>query len=234
MHHWKPWLVPLDHWTDEEKFQIKETGKIAPQEHGSLEYLGRQIIRFEDNGPLTLGLPETYFDSVEATLEMNLKPVQSPPKLERFADVKEDMELSEKEAKVFRAALGRLAWIAVSLPPIQFQTNFVACFQAKPTQSGMAALKDAVRHMKKYRFRLSVSLFVCLFAWLAAWLFVFVFVFYLPVCFAACLSVCLASQLSAVCLSVFLPRCLCCQCALWGVWNSRSRAGVPQEKRTPA
>ena len=75
---------------------------------------------------------------------------------------------------------------------------------------------------------------VCLFAWLAAWLFVFVFVFYLPVCFAACLSVCLASQLSAVCLSVFLPRCLCCQCALSGVWNSRSRARVPQEKRTPA
>ena len=81
---------------------------------------------------------------------------------------------------------------------------------------------------------LSVSLFVCLFAWLAAWLFVFVFVFYLPVCFAGCLSVCLASQLSAVCLSVFLPRCLCCQCALSGVWNSRSRARVPQEKRTPA
>ena len=63
---------------------------------------------------------------------------------------------------------------------------------------------------------LSVSLFVCLFAWLAAWLFVFVFVFYLPVCFAGCLSVCLASQLSAVCLSVFLPRCLCCQCAWTG------------------
>ena len=81
---------------------------------------------------------------------------------------------------------------------------------------------------------LSVSLFVCLFAWLAAWLFVFVFVFYLPVCFAACLSVCLASQLSAGCLSVFLPRCLCCQCALSGVLNSRSRARVPQEKRTPA
>ena len=81
---------------------------------------------------------------------------------------------------------------------------------------------------------LSVFLFLCLFAWLAAWLFVFVFVFYLPVCFAGCLSVCLAGQLSAVCLSVFLPRCLCCQCALTGVWNSRSRARVPQEKRTPA
>ena len=80
----------------------------------------------------------------------------------------------------------------------------------------------------------SVCLSVSLFAWLAAWLFVFVFVFYLPVCFAACLSLCLASQLSAVCLSVFLPRCLCCQCALSGVWNSRSRARVPQEKRTPA
>ena len=135
----------------QERYQIKETGMIEPQKKGSLEYLGRQIIRFRNQGPLTLGLPETYFDSVEATLEMNLKPVQSPPKLERFADVKEDMELSEKEAKVFRAALGRLAWIAVSLPVIQFQTNFVACFQAKPTQAGMAALKDAVRYTKRYR-----------------------------------------------------------------------------------
>ena len=77
-------------------FQIKPTGEIAADRAGALQYLGREIVRYQDEGPLTLGLPATYYDQVEEALEMKLKPVQNPPRLERCVDQEEQL-LSERD-----------------------------------------------------------------------------------------------------------------------------------------
>ena len=133
----------------QDRFQIKPTGHIPAGRAGGLQYLGREVVRFHDGGVLTLGLPSSYYEQVEQALEMSLKAVQNPPRLERYVDQEEQL-LSEKEAKIYRTALGKLAWVAVTLPVIQFQVHFVSCYQSKPTVAGMCALKDAIRYMKRF------------------------------------------------------------------------------------
>ena len=105
-------------------------GKIPANEKGRVEYLGREIMRKRNNDYLSIGMARTYFNSVEAALGMELKPIGSPPRLEKYAKInpEEDQELSKKETKIFRSALGKLAWFLLTIPVIQFQVSFVSWF----------------------------------------------------------------------------------------------------------
>lgn len=118
-----------------QKFAVKELGKIPANEKGRVEYLGREIMRKRNNDYLSIGMARTYFNSVEAALGMELKPIGSPPRLEKYAKInpEEDQELSKKETKIFRSALGKLAWFLLTIPVIQFQVSFVSSYQQKPT-----------------------------------------------------------------------------------------------------
>lgn len=70
-----------------QRFAVKETGNISPFKPGKVKHLGREICREKPNGFLSIGMPKTYFDSVETALGMELKPVAGPPRLEKDAKI---------------------------------------------------------------------------------------------------------------------------------------------------
>ena len=134
-----------------EKYQVKLTGSILKGEPGRLEYLGRVIEREVSGGPLLIGLPPSYYDSIVEAAELDVvKPLASPPKLVKYLEGG-DSELTEVEKKRFRSTLGRLAWFALTAPPLAFQVSFVSCYQSNPTKNGWEALKDVLRYAKNFK-----------------------------------------------------------------------------------
>lgn len=53
--------------------------------HNTFCVLGRVISRDTPDGPLALGLPESYFDSIE-NLDVSVKATDTPPKLAKYVD----------------------------------------------------------------------------------------------------------------------------------------------------
>ena len=96
-------------------YKCKKTGFLERDAVGSLDFLGRQIARAEAGGPLTLGLPATYWDDIEATAELGtLKATDVPPSLKQFQKEEgdpEDEECSVQEQERFRSVLGKLSLV---------------------------------------------------------------------------------------------------------------------------
>ena len=133
-----------------EDFQTKLTGVLEPRQVGGLEFLGREIKRSMAGGHLTLGMPPAYIESIEKLLGQPLKPVDGIPRLAKFVS-SEDEDLSAANATLFRSALGKLAWLSLSLPVASYHVSFLSTFQARPTKMGMRALLDVVRFFKSLK-----------------------------------------------------------------------------------
>ena len=62
-----------------EKYQVKQTGSILKGEPGRLEYLGQVIEREVSGGPLLIGLPPSYYDSIVEAAQLDVvKPPVEP------------------------------------------------------------------------------------------------------------------------------------------------------------
>ena len=136
-------------------YKCKKTGFLERDAVGSLDFLGRQIARAEAGGPLTLGLPATYWDDIEATAELGtLKATDVPPSLKQFQKEEgdpEDEECSVQEQERFRSVLGKLSWFSMTAPTLSFFVSWLSTFQSKPVVRGLKAMGHVLKYAKAQR-----------------------------------------------------------------------------------
>lgn len=136
-------------------YKCKKTGFLERDAVGSLDFLGRQIARAEAGGPLTLGLPATYWDDIEATAELGtLKATDVPPSLKQFQKEEgdpEDEECSVQEQERFRSVLGKLSWFSMTAPTLSFFVSWLSTFQSKPVVRGLKAMGHVLKYAKAFR-----------------------------------------------------------------------------------
>ena len=113
-------------------FQTKLTGVLKPKEVGKLEFLGRELRRSTPGGHLTMSMHPSYIDAIESLLgQHSLKTLEGIPKLAKYVvEAGKDEELESAEATLFRSALGKLAWLALSLPMGAYHISFLSTFQS--------------------------------------------------------------------------------------------------------
>ena len=67
---------------------------------------------------------------------------------------------------MYRSALGKMAWLSLSLPHMSYQISFLSVFQSQPTRLAFKALCEVIRFMKGFReFRQTFGSETC--AWFA-------------------------------------------------------------------
>ena len=127
-------------------YEIKETGELQRGASGRLDFLGREIRR--DGGVLTLGLPKAYWEEIEQLSPCKvLKPTTTPPDLSQFAlSESESSPLSNEAASRFRSVLGKLAWLSLGNPALQYFVHWLSSYQARPLQCAEDALRMVLRY----------------------------------------------------------------------------------------
>ena len=134
------------------KFEVKQTGCLLPGETGTITFLGRNIFREGFGQPLKLGLPSSYYDSIEEALGTSVKLGKGPPNLSKYLKEGQDDEfLDSTNSSRFRSVLGRLAWFRLTIPPMAYYISWLSCFQQKPTVSAEKALIDVMRFAKQFK-----------------------------------------------------------------------------------
>ena len=113
-----------------------------------MDFLGREIRR--DGGVLTLGLPKAYWEDIEQLSPCKaLKPTTTPPDLSQFAlSESESSPLSNEAASRFRSVLGKLAWLSLGNPALQYFVHWLSSYQARPLQCAEDALRMVLRYCK--------------------------------------------------------------------------------------
>ena len=129
-------------------YEIKETGELQRGASGRLDFLGREIRR--DGGVLTLGLPKAYWEDIEQLSPCKaLKPTTTPPDLSQFAlSESESSPLSNEAASRFRSVLGKLAWLSLGNPALQYFVHWLSSYRARPLQCAEDALRMVLRYCK--------------------------------------------------------------------------------------
>ena len=139
----------------ESLYKCKRTGYLERDSVGSLDFLGHQIARTEAGGPLTLGLPASYWDDIETAAELGtLKATDVPPTLKQFQKEEgdpEDEECSPQEQERFRSVLGKLSWFSMTAPTLSFFVSWLSTFQSKPTVRGLKAMGHILKYAKTFR-----------------------------------------------------------------------------------
>ena len=132
------------------KYEIKLTGRLPSGEPGYLEFLGREIRRESAGGNLSLGLPPSYFDSIEACSGWHVKASPKPPVLRKLV-VENDAQLDVESASRYRTVLGKLAWFALTVPVLGYQIGWCSCYQQCPTVQSEKGLKEVLKFAKSFR-----------------------------------------------------------------------------------
>lgn len=133
-------------------YKVKVTGELEHGKVGKVEFLGREIARETEGGCLTLGLPVGYWDGIEEAAGYAIAAVESPPTLKTVLEVKgEDEDLGVEEAGRFRSVLGKLAWYALTCPPLLWYVSFLSSYQHKPSMLGMKALNMILKFAKTFK-----------------------------------------------------------------------------------
>ena len=136
----------------EERYSIKETGRMTGCYPGTLSFLGREIKRECEGGPLLMGVNSTYYDGIEEASGLSLTAKDKLPDLAKYVEDPKDMIfLDRDDAEVYRSCLGKLSWLAVSNPSILFAVGWLSSYQQKPTVRSWEALKGVLRYTKSLR-----------------------------------------------------------------------------------
>eukprot|EP00435_Cladocopium_sp_Y103_P039365 s1675_g10.t1 len=134
------------------KYTIKETGRMVGTQTGHLEFLGRVISREVHGGPLLMGVNDSYFDEIEKASGLTLSSSPRVPDLTKFVEEEKDQVLLSRErAEVFRTVLGKMSWLAISLPSIVYCTSWLSCFQSNPTEKAWSAMVAVLKFLRTQR-----------------------------------------------------------------------------------
>ena len=88
-----------------------------------------------------MGVADSYYDEIERASGLSLTLTSKVPDLTRIVEEEKDQVLLERsKAQVYRTVLGKMSWLAISLPTILYCTSWLSCYQSKPTERAWAAL----------------------------------------------------------------------------------------------
>jgi hypothetical protein len=134
------------------RYTIKETGRIQGTQKGQLEFLGRLITRDWNGGHLGWELLTPTTMKSRGLQGLSLTLTSKVPDLTRFVEEEKDQVLLERsKAQVYRTVLGKMSWLAISLPTILYCTSWLSCYQSKPTERAWAALIAVLKFLKSQR-----------------------------------------------------------------------------------
>jgi hypothetical protein len=124
---------------------VKITGHIPPNFSGKLEFLGREIIRDEDDLTcLRVRVPSEYLHD----LTKDLKATSIPPNLDKLAENDDSAALDEEAAHRFRANLGRFSWWCQTRSDFLRYAAILSMKQQNPTIAFEKALNKVLRYAK--------------------------------------------------------------------------------------
>jgi hypothetical protein len=125
--------------------KVKITGHIPPNFSGKLEFLGREIIRDEDDLTcLRVRVPSEYLHD----LTKDLKATSIPPNLDKLAENDDSAALDEEAAHRFRANLGRFSWWCQTRSDFLRYAAILSMKQQNPTIAFEKALNKVLRYAK--------------------------------------------------------------------------------------
>ena len=126
--------------------KMKKTGVLKPRETGTLEFLGRVIVRAVYGGPVVFGLKPGYLSSLGEEFQIGAGKSRNLPNLERlYKSQKETAPISREAYERYRRILGKLMWASLTLPHLQYSVGFLGRFQQGPDNRAENCLRAVVR-----------------------------------------------------------------------------------------
>ena len=127
-------------------YKMKRTGVLKPREVGTLEFLGRVIVRLSYDGPILFGLKPGYLSSLGEEFQISAGKARNLPNLERlYKGQKESVPISREAYERYRRVLGKLMWASLTLAHLQYPVGFLGRFQQDPDSRAENCLRAVVR-----------------------------------------------------------------------------------------
>ena len=127
-------------------YKMKKTGVLKPRETGTLEFLGRVIVRLSYDGPVLFGLKPGYLSSLGEEFQISAGKARNLPNLERlYKGQKESVPISREAYERYRRVLGKLMWASLTLAHLQYPVGFLGRSQQDPGSRAENCLRAVVR-----------------------------------------------------------------------------------------
>ena len=127
-------------------YKMKRTGVLKPRDTGTLEFLGRVIVRLSCDGPILFGLKPGYLSSLGEEFQISAGKARNLPNLERlYKGQKESVPISREAYERYRRVLGKLMWASLTLAHLQYPVGFLGRFQQDPDSRAENCLRAVVR-----------------------------------------------------------------------------------------
>ena len=125
-------------------FKMKRTGTLEPKTKSVISFLGRNIYQKSDGG-LFFGLKPGMLKACAE--EYNVSRAAKLPKLERLWTSLEGkaVAISHEAYQRYRRVLGKLSWMALTRPDLQFAVGFLARSQANPDSRSEDCMRAVLR-----------------------------------------------------------------------------------------
>ena len=125
-------------------FKMKRTGTLEPKTKSVISFLGRNIYQKSD-GSLFFGLKPGMLKACAE--EYNVSRAAKLPKLERLWTSLEGkaVAISHEAYQRYRRVLGKLSWMALTRPDLQFAVGFLARSQANPDSRSEDCMRAVLR-----------------------------------------------------------------------------------------
>ena len=123
-------------------FKMKRTGALEPGKASVIAFLGRNIYQKKD-GSLFFGLKPGMLKSCAE--EYKITKEAKLPKLERLWKSLEEKPITQEAYQRSRRVLGKLSWIALTRPDLQFAVGFLARSQSNPDSRSEACMRAVLK-----------------------------------------------------------------------------------------
>ena len=128
--------------------RLKRTGLIHDHSKGGqLRFLGRLITRRRGEKSLLISLPSNYLDDTFASYQIKTN-AKGPPDVTPVIDREGGEELSSDAYARFRAALGKVSWMAQTRGDLRAWIGILATQQSRPTQYTEHAMRMLLRYLR--------------------------------------------------------------------------------------
>ena len=128
--------------------RLKRTGLIHDHSKGGqLRFLGRLITRRRGEKSLLISLPSNYLDDTFASYQIKTN-AKGPPDVTPVIDREGVEELSSDAYARFRAALGKVSWMAQTRGDLRAWIGILATQQSRPTQYTEHAMRMLLRYLR--------------------------------------------------------------------------------------
>ena len=123
-------------------FKMKRTGTLEPKKPSVISFLGRNIYQKED-GSLFFGLKPGMLKSCAE--EYQITKSAKLPKLERLWMNAKATPITHEAYQRYRRVLGKLSWMALTRPDLQFVVGFLARSQQNPDSRSEDCMRAVLR-----------------------------------------------------------------------------------------